>query len=46
VCLEGKEGRHRTHDATIADVKGGQTVFVGGVKSPDLMAHNVLIGAG
>ncbi len=31
---------------TIADVKTGQTVLVGGVKSPDLTAKNVLISAG
>jgi hypothetical protein len=31
---------------TIADVKSGQTVLVGGVKSPDLTAKNVLISAG
>jgi hypothetical protein len=31
---------------TIADVKTGQTVLVGGVKSPELTAKNVLVSAG
>lgn len=31
---------------TIADVKQGQTVLVGGVKSPDLTAKNILVRAG
>jgi len=31
---------------TIADVKTGQTVLVGGAKSPDLTAKNVLVRAG
>jgi hypothetical protein len=31
---------------TIADVKSGQTVLVGGAKTPDLTAKNVLVRAG
>ena len=31
---------------TIADVKQGQTVLVGGVKSPDLTAKNIIVRAG
>ena len=31
---------------TIADVKSGQSVLVGGAKTPDLTAKNVLVRAG